>query len=136
VLSIEDNPANSHVLDRFLASRPGTTLVSTSSGADGISLAQLHLPDLILLDLHLPDLPGEEVFTRLRAEPATAGIPIIVLSADATPGTVRRLLARGAGAYLTKPLDLRELGSALDAVTRQPRVAGPRHPLTGQPAPP
>jgi signal transduction histidine kinase/ActR/RegA family two-component response regulator len=136
VLSIEDNPANSHVLDRFLASRSGTTLVSTSSGADGISLAQLHLPDLILLDLHLPDLPGEEVFTRLRAEPATAGIPIIVLSADATPGTVRRLLARGASAYLTKPLDLQELGSALDAVTRQPPVAGPLHPFTGQPAPP
>jgi CheY-like chemotaxis protein/anti-sigma regulatory factor (Ser/Thr protein kinase) len=119
VLSIEDNPANSGVLARFLASRPGT-LYSTPSGSDGIDLARRRHPDVILLDLHLPDIPGEEVFARLRAEPETTGIPIIVLSADATPGTVRRMLARGASAYLTKPLDLQELGRALDTASRQP----------------
>ena len=118
VLSIEDNPANSEVLARFfLASRPGTTLNSTPSGSTGVDLALRQRPDVVLLDLHLPDLSGEEVFTRLRAEPATADVPIIVLSADATPSTVRRLLARGAAAYLTKPTDLRELDAALDAVS-------------------
>jgi CheY-like chemotaxis protein len=115
VLSIEDNPANSEVLARFLAGRPGALLHLTMSGSDGIQAARRHTPDVILLDLHLPDMPGEEVFTRLRTEPETADIPIIVLSPDAAPGTIRRLLARGAHAYLTKPLDLQELGHVLAA---------------------
>jgi CheY-like chemotaxis protein len=124
VLSIDDNQANSAVLARFLAGREGS-LCSTSSGSDGIGLARRRRPDVILLDLHLPDIPGEEVLSRLRAEPETTGIPVIVLSADATPGTVRRLLARGASAYLTKPLDLLELGRALDAAAPQPAATAP-----------
>ena len=71
------------------------------------------VPDLILLDLHLPDLHGEQVLKELRAEPVTAAIPVVVLSADATPGVIRRLLASGAIAYLTKPLDLAELGKLI-----------------------
>jgi signal transduction histidine kinase/CheY-like chemotaxis protein len=118
VLSIEDNPANREVIARFLASRPGTVLHATSSGSAGIDLARQHRPAVILLDLHLPDLAGEEVFKRLRADPATAGIPVIVLSADATPGTIRGLIARGVSAYVTKPLDLSELGRAIDAAVR------------------
>jgi CheY-like chemotaxis protein len=109
VLSIEDNSANSELLARLFQSWPGTTLYAAGSGQLGIDMAGQHPPDLILLDLHLPDLSGEEVFARLRAEPATADIPIVVLSADATPGTIRRLLTRGAVAYLTKPIDLKEL---------------------------
>ena len=95
VLSIEDNMANSALLARLFRTGPGTILHSANSAHAGIDLACRCQPDLILLDLHLPDLSGEEVFARLRAEPATATIPIVVLSADATPGTVRRLLARG-----------------------------------------
>jgi signal transduction histidine kinase/ActR/RegA family two-component response regulator len=115
VLSVEDNMANSELLRRLFQSWPATTLHTASSAHAGIDLACRHHPDLILLDLHLPDMPGEEVFARLQAEPATAGIPVVVLSADATPGTVRRLLARGATAYLTKPLDLQELQGVLAA---------------------
>ena len=126
VLSIEDNSANSQVLARFLASRPGTTLDSAPSGIVGIDLVRRNRPDVVLLDLHLPGLSGEEVFAWLRREPATAGIPIIVLSADATPGTVRRLLVRGASRYLTKPLDLKELAGALDAVAGR-LAAAPVH---------
>jgi signal transduction histidine kinase/ActR/RegA family two-component response regulator len=115
VLSIEDNLANSELLTRLFQGWPATTLHTTSSAHAGIDLACRHHPDLILLDLHLPDMPGEEAFARLQAEPTTADIPIVILSADATPGTVRRLLARGATAYLTKPLDLQELQGVLAA---------------------
>jgi CheY-like chemotaxis protein/anti-sigma regulatory factor (Ser/Thr protein kinase) len=117
VLSIEDNAANAALLERLISQRRETTLHAAVTAQAGIDLAQRCRPDIILLDLHLPDLPGEEAFARLRAEPATAEVPIVVLSADATPGSVRRLLARGAAAYLTKPLDLTKLHAVLDEVT-------------------
>jgi CheY-like chemotaxis protein len=62
----------------------------------------------VLLDLHLPDIPGEEVLRRLRADPRTAAIPVVVVSADATAGSLERLRQAGADAYLTKPLDVDE----------------------------
>ena len=117
VLSIEDNQANSLLLQRFFTGRCDTAFFSADSARAGLELAHRHLPDLVLLDLHLPDLPGEEVIARLRAEPPTASVPIVVLSADATVGTIRRLRSRGVSAYLTKPLDLAELESALERLT-------------------
>jgi CheY-like chemotaxis protein len=71
-------------------------------------------PDLVLLDLHLPDVPGEEVLRRLKSEPSLRDLPVIVLSADATPGQVRRLIASGAAAYLTKPFALHEVLAVVD----------------------
>ena len=67
-----------------------------------------------LLDLHLPDMHGDQVLSELKAEPATAAIPVVVLSADASRGVIHRLLASGALAYLTKPIELAELGQLLD----------------------
>jgi CheY-like chemotaxis protein len=75
-------------------------------GKLGIDLARRHLPDLILLDLHLPDLHGREVLRQLKRDPATAAIPVVVLSADATVAQIRRLREDGAIEYLTKPIDL------------------------------
>jgi len=114
ILYIEDNPANIEVVSRFLKGRPNTRLGSEASGRAGIESATRDRPDIILLDLHLPDLHGAEVLSELRAEPATAAIPVVVLSADASPGVIRRLLASGALAYLTKPIELAELGTLLD----------------------
>jgi CheY-like chemotaxis protein len=62
---------------------------------------------VVLLDLHLPDMHGGEVLRRLRADPRTARVPVVVISADATPRTVEALRAGGADAFLTKPLDVR-----------------------------
>jgi CheY-like chemotaxis protein len=76
-------------------------------GGLGLELAREHGPDMILLDLHLPDINGDEVLRRLRAEPETQGIPVVMLSADATPRQIERLLQAGASAYLTKPLDVK-----------------------------
>jgi PAS domain S-box-containing protein len=116
LLYVEDNLANVQIIERFLATRPGTQLYTSMSGQIGVDLARQHHPSVILLDLHLPDLSGDQVFERLRADPDTATIPVIILSADATKGAVNRLLARGVTAYLTKPLDLAELGGILDAL--------------------
>jgi CheY-like chemotaxis protein len=81
-------------------------LAHTTQGGLGIDLARLHRPDMVLLDLHLPDMHGADVLDRLRADPRTADIPVVVLTADASPGTMRRLRDAGAHAYLTKPLDV------------------------------
>jgi len=101
-------------MDRFLRSRPDTTLLSAISGRAGLDCAVRNVPDVILLDLHLPDLQGDQVLNELKADQATAAIPVIVLSADASRGVIHRLLAGGAFAYLTKPIELAELGQLLD----------------------
>jgi CheY-like chemotaxis protein len=88
----------------------------------GLELAAEHDPDLILLDLHLPDMPGQEVLRRLRAEPRTAQVPVVVLSADARPTLIKELLAQGVRAFITKPLDVKELLELLDTIAAQQRV--------------
>src|SRR3984957_3764692 len=119
VLYIEDNPANIEVVTRFLRTRPSMRLESVTSGQAGLESAAREIPDLILLDLHMPGLHGDEVLRRLRANPATAGIPVAILSAEASPAIIRNMRARGVIAYLTKPLDLTELGGLLDSVAAE-----------------
>ena len=106
LLYIEDNLANLSLIEALLESLPGWTLIPALQGQLGVELARDHLPDLVLLDLHLPDIPGDEVLRRLRADSRTARLPVVVISADAMPRSVDRLLAAGADAYLTKPLDV------------------------------
>jgi signal transduction histidine kinase/CheY-like chemotaxis protein len=114
VLYIEDNPVNVEVVARYVGGRPNARLLSATSGRGGLECAVRDLPDIILLDLNLPDLQGDEVLNELKADPATAAIPVIILSADASRGVIHRLLAGGAFAYLTKPIELAELGELLD----------------------
>jgi signal transduction histidine kinase/CheY-like chemotaxis protein len=114
ILYIEDNPANTELVTRFLRGKPNMRLRSETMGRAGIESATRDMPDIILLDLHLPDMHGDQVLSELRAEPATAAIPVVVLSADASRGVAHRLLASGALAYLTKPIELAELGALLD----------------------
>ena len=114
LLYIEDNLSNLNLVEAILQRRPELKLISAMQGRIGLELAQQHRPDLILLDLHLPDIPGHDVLLRLRAEPATSEIPVIVLSADATPGQVTRLLGAGADDYLTKPLGVNKFLEAID----------------------
>jgi CheY-like chemotaxis protein len=111
VLYVEDNPSNVRLVERLLERRPMTSLLVARTGEEGLALARAARPDLVLLDLHLPDLPGEQVLDRLLAQ---QGVPVAVLSADALPTTVDDTLARGAVAYLTKPLVVAELYALLD----------------------
>jgi CheY-like chemotaxis protein/nitrogen-specific signal transduction histidine kinase len=115
VLYIEDNASNVRLLERLLKQRrPGITLMHASEGALGVDIALKHKPDLIFLDLHLPDIPGEEILRQLWTHQRTREIPVVVLSADATVSQSRRLIASGAAAYLTKPLDVSQLLTVLD----------------------
>jgi CheY-like chemotaxis protein len=91
-------------------------LLPAVQGSIGVDLAQQHSPDLILLDLHLPDMSGAEVFALLRQSEVTRDIPVIVISADATERQVQRLLEAGVMAYLTKPLDVGHFLRLLDEV--------------------
>lgn len=116
VLSIEDNPANIRLLQEIVNRRPGWRLVTAGQGQLGLDIAAADPPHLVLLDLHLPDMRGEEVLRRLKAEDRSAEVPVVVVSADATPGQVERLQAAGAEAYLTKPFEVTQLLGLLDQV--------------------
>ena len=106
VLCIEDNPSNLQLIERILAFRPEIRLLTALHGSAGLRLAQQHRPDLILLDVHLPDIDGKEVLRQLKKDRQTSEIPVIVVSADATPRQEARLREAGARDYLTKPLDV------------------------------
>ena len=115
ILYIEDNLSNVRLIERILARWPRAKLITAMQGRLGLELAREHRPNLILLDLHLPDTTGADVLRRLQAEAATRTIPVIVISADATPGQIDRLLAIGARAYLTKPLDVKQFVDVVGA---------------------
>ena len=118
ILYIEDNVSNIRLIQQILARYPAVQLLEAMRGKLGLELANTHLPDWILLDLHLPDLGGEEVLRALQQEPRTRGIPVTILSADATPGQIHRLKAAGAREYLTKPLDVKHIISLLEDTLR------------------
>jgi signal transduction histidine kinase/CheY-like chemotaxis protein len=124
VLYIEDNLPNVRLVERILERRSDIEVIPAMQGRLGLALAQEHRPALILLDLHLPDLDGREVLRELRNDPATALTPVVMLSADATAGQIERLLAEGADAYLTKPLDVHQLLTIVaDSIPGAPAVS-------------
>ena len=115
ILYMEDNLANLDLVESILQDRPEIHLIPALQGRLGLQLAREHDPDLILLDLHLPDLHGEAVLQELSADPRTHRIPVLVISADATPRQVERLRASGVQDYLTKPIDVEQFLAAVDA---------------------
>jgi signal transduction histidine kinase/response regulator RpfG family c-di-GMP phosphodiesterase len=127
VLYIDDNLSNVRLIEEIMTQYPDVHLLEALQGKMGLELARTHSPDWILLDVHLPDLSGEEVLRHLHADPHTGSIPVTILSADATPGQIRSLLALGAREYLTKPLDVRQLIDLLEATLGTGQAtAGPR----------
>ena len=106
ILYIEDDLVNFTLVERILEFRPTLKLLHAPTGKAGIELAQIHNPKLILLDLNLPDMHGLEVIKQLLTGEATDEVPVVVLSADATPSQIERLLTAGARNYLTKPFDI------------------------------
>jgi PAS domain S-box-containing protein len=116
LLYIEDNLTNLHLMQRVVARRPGIRLLHAPQGRMGLELARTRHADLVLLDLHLPDMSGMEVLGQLRADPTTSDVPVYIVSADATAGQVLRMRSAGAVGYLTKPLDIRRVLGLLDAI--------------------
>ncbi len=100
----------------FKLSRSGFEVHTESDGESGLAAAADLLPDVVLLDWMMPKLNGIEVCRRLRADPRTAGIPVILLTAKAQEGDVRRAFAAGGDDYIAKPFSPRELVSRVEAL--------------------
>jgi PAS domain S-box-containing protein len=116
ILYVEDNLSNLTLVQRIMSLRNDIDLIPAMQGGLALELARSHRPHLVLLDLHLPDMQGEEVLRQLRNAPDCGNIPVVILSADATPGQVERLLTAGAQAFITKPLEVKPFIAILDNV--------------------
>ena len=106
ILYIEDNLSNLTLVERIIERHTAVELIPAMQATIGLELARQHRPDLIVLDLHLPDMPGAEVLRRLKADQPTREIPVVVLTADASKSQAERVRHLGAAEYLTKPLDV------------------------------
>lgn len=110
ILIIDDEPANVLLMERALQKSGYTALTSTTSAARGLGLFREVHPDLVILDVHMPEVNGLVLLDRLRAEiPADSYLPVLVMTADVQPEVKLDALARGAKDFLTRPLDLREV---------------------------
>ncbi len=118
IVYIEDDPVNILLMEEYVALCADVQLLVARDGASGLELARQWLPNLILLDMQLPDMSGLDVLDRLRADPATSGIRVVALSADAMAAQVTEAIARGAEAYWTKPLALGKFKSELPKFLR------------------
>jgi signal transduction histidine kinase/ActR/RegA family two-component response regulator len=113
VLTIDDDPTNRRLLHRILEQELHLTSIAAGSGAEGIRMAQDEPPDLILLDLHLPDMHGDQVLGTLRNCPTTSPIPVIVVSGDVTTAAREEATRQGASAFVAKPYSISELMDAI-----------------------
>ena len=120
VLYIEDNPVNALLVREMLAHRPAVTVSVAEDGHSGVAQALALLPDLILVDMQLPDIDGHAVLRALRADPRTATIRCVALSANATSGDVDAALAAGFADYWTKPIDFRRFLDRVDSLLGHP----------------
>ena len=114
ILHVEDNEFNRKIV-RDLLTRTSYRLVEAVDGEEGVQMALRERPDLVLIDIQLPKMSGLEVTRRLRTEPATAHVPIIVITSFALSGDDQRAREAGASHYLAKPYSPREL---LEAIRR------------------
>ena len=118
LLYVENNPANLMLIEDLIARRPYIRLMSATDGNRGVEMARASLPDVILMDINLPGISGIKALEMLRADPATARIPMVALSANAIPRDIARGLEAGFFRYLTKPIKVNELMDALDAALK------------------
>ena len=120
VLYIEDNLTNVRLLEQVMRLRPNVDLMVAMQGRIGLQMALDHRPGIILLDLHLPDMSGNEVLRGLRADERTAATPVVILSADATSGQSGNTGPAGATAFLNKPFDIARLLQLIDDLGGSP----------------
>lgn len=115
ILLVEDNEMNRDMLSRRLV-RKGYEVVMAEDGTSGVRMAASETPDLILMDVSLPDMNGWDVTRAIRAQPATARIPIIALTANAMASDYDQAMAAGCNDYDTKPVDLTRLLEKITAL--------------------
>jgi PAS domain S-box-containing protein len=122
LLYVEDNPANLELVEQLIARRADLRLLSAADGNLGIEFARAYQPEVILMDINLPGISGIEAMKILRADSATAHIPIIALSANAVPRDIERALEAGFFNYLTKPIKVDKFMEALDFALKFSRM--------------
>jgi len=116
ILYIEDNSTNRELVRYIIDLRPNLVYIEAEYGEEGLQLALQHHPDLILLDLHLPDIDGFTVFSRLAKNPETSDIPVIALTGSASPTDIQKTRVAGFKKFLSKPIDIKAFYNALDSI--------------------
>ena len=124
ILLVEDNEMNRDMLSRRLERR-GFTVIIAIDGGVGLAKARSEAPDLILMDMSLPVIDGWEATRQLKADPATAKIPVIALTAHAMAEDRAKALGAGCDDFDTKPVELARLLGKIDALLKLPPAANP-----------
>ena len=112
ILVVEDNERNMKLV-RDVLEASGYETLEASTGEEAIELARAHAPALVLMDVHLPGIDGVAALARLRGDALTAAIPVVALTAQAMHGDRERFLDAGFDGYLSKPVDIAELVTAV-----------------------
>jgi CheY-like chemotaxis protein len=113
ILLVEDNERNRKLVRTILEFR-GHEVVECEDGAPSLELARAHKPALVLMDIQLPTMDGITALGRLRADPETAGIPVVAVTASVTPGERDKVVAAGFDGYIAKPIDVSTFGEMVD----------------------
>jgi two-component system cell cycle response regulator DivK len=113
ILLVEDNERNRKLVRTILEFR-GYEVIECEDGAPSLELARAHKPALVLMDIQLPTMDGITALGRLRADPDTARIPVVAVTASVTPGERDRVVAAGFNGYVSKPIDVSTFGDMVD----------------------
>lgn len=127
ILVVDDNEDNRDALSRWLERR-GFEVVAAANGKAGVEMARSEKPDLIMMDMNMPELDGWEATRQIRAQPETAAVPVIALTAHALEGDRARAIEVGCTEYHTKPVEFPKLLSQIEAIllsTEPPATSGP-----------
>ena len=117
ILLVEDKPSNIYVIHDYLAVK-GYQVIVAHNGEEALSILNQVEPDIILMDIHMPEMDGIEATTRIRQMPTYQAIPIIAVTALAMPEDRNRIMEAGIDHYLSKPIELKKLGSMIEEVLR------------------
>jgi len=128
LLYVEDNPANLMLVEDLIVHRPDIRLLSARDGQEGLEMARLYRPNLILMDINLPGISGISVLRQLAEDPLTSHIPVVALSANAMPRDIEKGFKAGFYRYLTKPIKVKAFMDTLDMALSfaETQPAGPR----------
>lgn len=125
LLCVEDNPSNLMLVAQIIAGHPHIRMLSASDADLGLALARAHRPDVILMDINLPGISGFEALKLLQADPVTALIPVLAISANAMPNDIEKGLAAGFLRYITKPIKVSEFMDALNMALKLAETVSP-----------
>ncbi len=123
ILYVEDNPNNLRLMEEVMGRFPNVTLLSASTGEEGLKMARDQYPDLIILDINLPGMDGFEALREIQRFDDTRNIPVIALSASAMPKDITRGLRAGFQNYLTKPIDIPKMVRAVNVALKVSQAA-------------